>query len=63
MMELKKKIHQNSSTPSLKNGVCAHAHAHAHAHTHTPPSTRPLTWQHDIKSLVRREQIDGSTVR
>ena len=33
---------------------------HAHAHTH--PSTQPLTWQHDIKSPVHREQTDGSTV-
>ena len=30
-------------------------------HTQTP-SSQPLTWQHDIKSLPHREQIDGSTV-
>ena len=27
-----------------------------------PPSTQPLAWQHD-KSLMHREQVDGSTVR
>ena len=32
-------------------------------HTHTPPSAQPLTWQHDIKSLPHREQVDDSTVR
>ena len=33
------------------------------SHRHTDTSTQPLTWQHDIKSLPHREQIDGSTVR
>ena len=37
-----------------------------HNQTNTPPppppsSTLPLTWQHDVKSLSHREQVDGST--
>ena len=37
---------------------------HTHKHnTHTHPSTQPLTWQHDVKSLAPRKQVDGSTVR
>ena len=33
-------------------------------HTHTNnPSNQPLTWQHDNKSLMHREQVNGSTVR
>ena len=31
--------------------------------TNTHPSIQPLTWQYDIKSLARRKQVDGSTVR
>ena len=30
-------------------------------HSHNP-SSQPLIWQHDNKSLKHREQIDGSTV-
>ena len=30
--------------------------------TGLPLSTQPLTWQHDIKSLVHRKQVDDSTV-
>ena len=29
-----------------------------HTQTHIHPSTQPLTWQHDIKSLPHREQVD-----
>ena len=31
-------------------------------HTTQTPSSQPLTWQHGIKSLLHREQIDDSTV-
>ena len=40
-----------------------HTHTHTHTRTHTHTSTQPLTWQHDMKSLAHREQVDGSTVR
>ena len=33
---------------------------YTHTHTHT---TQALTWQHDMKSLAHRKQVDGSTVR
>ena len=36
--------------------------ATANAKVMTAPSTRPLTWQHDIKSLTHRKQVDGSKV-
>ena len=29
---------------------------------HTQPSTQPLTWQHDMKSLSHRKQVNESTV-
>ena len=32
-------------------------------HIQTHLSTQPLTWQHGIKSLAYREQINGNTVR
>ena len=32
-------------------------------HTYPHPSIQPSTWQHDIKSLLHREQIDTSAVR
>ena len=36
---------------------------HTHAHTHTQPPTQPfITSKHDMKSLLVREQVDGSTV-
>ena len=35
---------------------------HTHTQTHTHTSTQPLPWQHDIKSLAHRKQVDGSTV-
>ena len=38
-------------------------HTHHTTYKHTHPSTQPLTWQHDIKSLGHTEQVDGSTVR
>ena len=38
-------------------------HTHAHTHTHTQPPTQPfITSKHDTKSLLVREQVDGSTV-
>ena len=34
-----------------------------HTHTHTQPPTQPfITSKHDMKSLLVREQVDGSTV-
>ena len=40
-----------------------HTHAHTHTHTHTQPPTQPfITSKHDMKSLLVREQVDGSTV-
>ena len=38
-----------------------HTQAHIHKHTHNTPQL--LTWQHDIKSLAERKQVDDSTVR
>ena len=36
---------------------------HTHAHAHTQPPTQPfITSKHDMKSLLVREQVDGSTV-
>ena len=38
-------------------------HTHTHTHTHTQPPTQPfITSKHDMKSLLVREQVDGSTV-
>ena len=34
---------------------------HTHTHTHNP-SSHPLTWQHNIMSLMYREQVDGNTI-
>ena len=35
---------------------------HTHTHTHTQPPTQPfITCKHDMKSLLVREQVDGST--
>ena len=31
-----------------------------HTHIHNP-SSQPVTWQHDIKSLMYREQVNSST--
>ena len=34
-----------------------------HTHAHTQPPTQPfITSKHDMKSLLVREQVDGSTV-
>ena len=36
---------------------------HTHAHAHTQPPTQPfITSKHDMRSLLVREQVDGSTV-
>ena len=40
-----------------------HARRHACTHARTHASSQPLTWQHDIKSLLHREQVDDTTVR
>ena len=38
-------------------------HTHVHTHTHTQPPTQPfITSKDDMKSLLVREQVDGSTV-
>ena len=40
-----------------------HTRTHTHTHTHTQPPTQPfITSKHDMKSLLVREQVDGSTV-
>ena len=35
---------------------------HTHAHAHTTPTQPCITSKHDMKSLLVREQVDGSTV-
>ena len=36
---------------------------HTHTHAHTQPPTQPfITSKHDMKSLLVREQVDGSTL-
>ena len=36
---------------------------HPHAHAHTQPPTQPfITSKHNMKTLLVREQVDGSTV-
>ena len=40
----------------------ATAKAEATGRTTTHTHTHPLTWQHDIKSLAHRKQVNGITV-
>ena len=40
----------------------ANTRAGYHTQTNTHPSTQPLTWQHAIKSLAHRKQVNGSTL-
>ena len=45
--------------PLLGQGYNTHTHTRTHTHTHTQPC---ITYKHDMKSLLVREQVDGSTV-
>ena len=33
-----------------------------HTHTHTHTATQPFIWQHGIKSIAHRSQVDRTTV-
>ena len=56
-------IHSWSPLPGPKPLLGQGDNTHTHTHTHTQPPTQSfITSKHDMKSLLVREQVDGSTV-
>ena len=49
----------NVKAESTSRTGLQHTYAHNHTDTHT---IEPLTWQHDIRSLLHSKHVDGSTV-